>query len=223
MIYHFHNGSYGIPFRAHAAAYSLTHGIAIVSVTSSKRTGKSNGIVHLLRRARTALANSSAGSAPRVADAMEELVVSDVNARAFLDRIQPGDFGIITGFNQIFSRAAIARFKTLVNFHASVLPYYRGPTPAHWCIRNHEKMTGFTVHDVAEKVDAGRILYQETVAVDGISEPRRLMMRIAKAAAPAFVRYLDHLRTGAAFEKRLMDADAVYTKKVDYLTFAPKS
>jgi len=224
MIYHFYNGSYGIPFRALATAYSGAHGIDIVTVTSTKKTGKPNGIVHLLRSVRRAIdgAPTALADAQRES-ALEEIAVADVNAPAFLDRIQPGDAGIITGFNQIFSPAAIAKFASLVNFHASVLPYYRGPTPAHWCLQNGERTTGFTVHQVSEKIDAGKILYQETVSVDGIVEPKKLMRHIAETAGPAFVRYLDHLRTGEPFATRVIDAASVYTTKVDYRTFADRT
>lgn len=224
MIYHFYNGSYGMPFRALATAYSAAHGVAIVTVTSTKKTGRSNGFVHLLRSVRRAI-DGTPGTPIHAGgpEPLEEIAVADVNAPAFLDRIQPGDAGIITGFNQIFSGAAIARFSSLVNFHASLLPYYRGPTPAHWCLQNGERNTGFTVHEVSEQIDAGKILYQEVVPVDGIVEPKLLMMRIAEAAGPAFVRYLDHLRTGEPFATRVIDAASVYTTKVDYRSFADRS
>jgi methionyl-tRNA formyltransferase len=224
MIYHFYNGSYGMPFRALAGAYSSAHGTAIVTVTSTKRTGKPNGITHLLRSVRRAIDGGPAIAASAQGEsALEEIAVADVNAPVFLDRIQPGDAGIITGFNQIFSATAIAKFSSLVNFHASLLPYYRGPTPAHWCLQNGERNTGFTVHEVSEQIDAGRILYQEIVPVDGIVEPKLLMMRIAEAAGPAFVRYLDHVRTGEPFATRVIDAASVYTTKVDYRTFADRA
>jgi methionyl-tRNA formyltransferase len=224
MIYHFYNGSYGIPFRALATAYSGAHDVAIVTVRSTKKTGKPNGIVHLLRSMRRAIdgAPTPMANVDRIG-ALEEIAVADVNAPAFLDRIQLGDAGIITGFNQIFSPAAIAKFGSLVNFHASLLPYYRGPTPAHWCLQNGEQTTGFTIHDVSEQIDAGNILYQETVPVDGIVEPKLLMMRIAESAGPAFVRYLDHLRTGEPFATRVIDAASVYKTKVDYRTFADRT
>ena len=220
MIYHFYNGSYGAPFRALSAAYSHAHGVAIVTVTSTKRTGKSNGFARLLRSVRRAIDGPMVTVGDQDAADLEEIAIADVNARVFLDRIQPGDAGVITGFNQIFSREAIGRFSSLVNFHASVLPYYRGPTPAQWCIRNGETKTGFTVHEVAEAIDAGKILYQDVVPVGGIVDPRALMMKIAEAAGPTFVRYLDHLRTGEPFETRVVDADAVYATKVDYRSFA---
>ncbi|HLJ82743.1 MAG TPA: formyltransferase family protein [Candidatus Eremiobacteraceae bacterium] len=224
MIYHFYNGSYGMPFRALATAYSGAHGVAITTVTSTKKTGRPNGLVHLLRSVRRAIDGTPAvgirtdGPAP-----LEEIAVADVNAPAFLDRIQPGDVGIITGFNQIFSAAAIAKFSSLVNFHASLLPYYRGPTPAHWCLQNGERNTGFTIHDVSEQIDAGKILYQEIVPVDGIVEPRLLMLRIAEKAGPAFVRYLDHVRTGEPFATQVVDAGSVYKTKVNYRSFADRS
>lgn len=44
------------------------------------------------------------------------------------------------------------------NLHPSLLPKYRGPSPLHWQIINHEHETGVTLHEVTERIDAGDIV-----------------------------------------------------------------
>lgn len=50
-----------------------------------------------------------------------------------------------------------------VNFHASLLPEYRGKHPVFWALRETEKWTGLTVHAMDPGIDTGDILYQVKV------------------------------------------------------------
>jgi len=49
------------------------------------------------------------------------------------------------------------------NFHASLLPFYRGRHPVFWALRHEERWVGVTVHAMDSGVDTGDILYQERV------------------------------------------------------------
>jgi methionyl-tRNA formyltransferase len=193
MIYHFCNAAFGQPFQVLAAEYSRRHGVPITTVMS-RSPGRQGALI-------------------------KPTVVADINAPEFLALIGPGDHGIVTGFNQIFSQRAIDRFGSLANIHASVLPFYRGPTPTYWCIANGERATGYTLHEMTSKIDAGPILYQDSFPIDGVREPAALSKLIAAAASATFVRYLDHLRTGSQWEIRVVDAGAVYATLVNYRSF----
>jgi methionyl-tRNA formyltransferase len=196
MIYHFCNTAFGRTFRTLAAGYAREHRVAITTVMTK---------------------------APiRERDLGSPLVIADINDSSFLQRTVPGDHGIVSGFSQIFKEEAIACFASLVNIHASLLPFYRGPSPTHWCIARNEPTTGFTLHRITAKIDAGEILYQEVVPIDGERDPETLATRIAAAAGPIFVRYLDHLRTGEPWIARVVDASSVYVRPVPYLSFAPR-
>ncbi len=50
-----------------------------------------------------------------------------------------------------------------VNFHASLLPAYRGKHPVFWALRNGERWSGLTVHVMDTGIDTGDILYQVRV------------------------------------------------------------
>jgi methionyl-tRNA formyltransferase len=48
-------------------------------------------------------------------------------------------------------------------FHDSLLPKYRGFSPTVWAVINGEEQTGVTLFEIAEEVDAGDIIDQESV------------------------------------------------------------
>jgi UDP-4-amino-4-deoxy-L-arabinose formyltransferase/UDP-glucuronic acid dehydrogenase (UDP-4-keto-hexauronic acid decarboxylating) len=142
-----------------------------------------------------------------------------VNAPAFLSRIPAGADGLVAGFNQIFKPAAIERFASLVNVHPSLLPFYRGPTPSHWVLERGERATGFSLHRVVARIDAGEVLAQGVVEVEGARDAADLDARIARAAAPVARRWLEHLESGAAWSSERVDASSIYLHPVDYLSF----
>ncbi len=50
-----------------------------------------------------------------------------------------------------------------INFHASLLPAYRGKHPVFWALRNGERQAGLTAHIMDPHFDTGDILYQVRV------------------------------------------------------------
>jgi methionyl-tRNA formyltransferase len=50
-----------------------------------------------------------------------------------------------------------------INFHASLLPSYRGKHPVFWALRNGERQAGLTAHVMDPHFDTGEILYQVSV------------------------------------------------------------
>jgi methionyl-tRNA formyltransferase len=207
-VHLFFRPPYGLAYAHAAADEAHASGIELLGVLSERRRSPISSV----RRAwkRSALAREV--GIPLTSTA-------DVNSPASLSRIQPGDHGIIAGFNQIFSAEAIARFTTFVNFHPSLLPYYRGPVPSVWCLRNGETASGFTLHRVAERIDAGEILDQGVVAVDRAGSGDELDERIALAGAEALRRWLRHLASGERWQIRSVDARAVYREHAGYLSF----
>ena len=216
MIYLFSNRSYGAPFIEAAARYSRRTETAITAIFSGhrQRDRQDGGPVAMLRAlaAKWRPGRESGAGLP-------VLVVDNVNAPDFVAAIDPGDIGIIAGFDQIFGAAAIARFKSFVNVHPSLLPYYRGPEPAYWCIDNRETTTGFTIHTVTTKIDSGEIHHQETLSIGPDEEAGALTARIAALGVPAFERWLDHVTKGTAWPVTRVDARALYRCHVDYKSF----
>lgn len=206
MIYHFCNESFGVPFEAASASFARSSGVPVT-------------IVHQERGAssRARLRRSFAAVARRITNPrLRCIYVRDVNSEEFRSRIGPHDIGIVTGFGQIFRQATIERFRRLVNVHPSILPYYRGPVPTHWCIERGERQSGFTLHHITPKIDDGPILYQEIVAIDEGDTAQTLSMKIGERAVPVFLRYLESAAHDADWANVAIDAGTVYRNPLGY-------
>lgn len=212
MVVHlFCNESYGQPYLEAAAVWAHAHDIPLHAWHSSRAEGSAAW----RRRARARMRRWRSGR--RLAVPLR--CVPDVNAPDFLARIAPGDVGAVAGFDQIFASAAIARFASLVNFHPSLLPFYRGPVPSHWCLEHGEQYSGFTLHRVAPAIDAGEILHQRALPVGEARTAEELDSAIARAGARCLVDWLAHVALGAPFVGERVDAAALYRVHDGYRSF----
>ena len=151
--------------------------------------------------------------------AFSPLIVANVNSWLVRARVGKDDVGIIAGFDQIFKKTTIERFATLLNVHPSLLPYYRGPTPSYWCIKNQENVSGFTIHRVTSKIDSGEMIHQEVVPIADDMDESALDHAISVRAASAMPAVLDSLVNRSALEHKLVDASTLYRVHVDYTSF----
>lgn len=216
MIYLFCNEAYGQPLLREAAVFCRDRGVDLRVVLSARVPGP--GVPAWKRAAIRKLARWKSMRVAR-AYGVTTVAVPDVNAVMFADTIAAGDVGIVGGFNQIFRGATIARFASLVNFHPSVLPLYRGPVPSYWCLKHGEAETGYTLHRVAEEIDAGEVLFQDTVRIEPTLDEAGLDRRIGEAAIPTLRAYLRHLTDNEPWSSKTVDASRVYAEHVDYMGF----
>jgi methionyl-tRNA formyltransferase len=78
-------------------------------------------------------------------------------------RLAP-DLLLAVGYPQLLGEQILSIPRLLpVNFHASLLPAYRGKHPVFWALRNGERWAGLTVHVMDAGLDTGDILYQVRV------------------------------------------------------------
>ena len=76
------------------------------------------------------------------------------------------DYSVVASYGQILPNDFL-EFKPCVNVHPSLLQKYRGASPIQSSIINGDKITGVTIMKVAQKVDAGDILAQESFETNG--------------------------------------------------------
>lgn len=217
MIYLFCNEGYGAPFLEAALKYAAGGGRLTVVYSAKARGPK--GLRGCASRLKSLVVRFMAQRKLARRLGTRVLLVRNINSWWFHRRIAPNDHGIVAGFNQIFKPSTIGRFRSLVNFHPSLLPFYRGPVPSFWVIRNGEEWTGYTLHRITPVIDRGEALYQESIAVDGAVEPTVLDERIAARAASTLCRYLEHLQTGEEWKREELDASRLYRTRVDYASF----
>lgn len=87
------------------------------------------------------------------------------------------DLVVLAGFMRILSGDFVRRWPIL-NVHPSLLPAFPGAHAVDDALSHGVKVTGVTVHFVVEEVDAGPIVAQEAVAIDGEDTPETLHARI---------------------------------------------
>lgn len=86
--------------------------------------------------------------------------------RNILDYVERGDIAFSVAYgNEIFKTDILEKIK-IYNFHPSYLPYYKGPSPIQWQIKNREEKWGMTCHVVDEGIDTGRILRRDNYIVN---------------------------------------------------------
>ena len=224
QLYHFLNIDFGLDFLQYFTAQQLQEQIESTIVFSTKKLQPSktgswlkDGIAQF--RFQRAKANIEKKLKPYAANIK---FVADVNAPDFINSIPSNAIAICTGFNQIFKRALISKFRHFSNVHPSILPYYKGPTPIEWCLHNNEKNVGWTVHEIDEQIDSGKIIHQAVVPVN--FQSANVLKNTIKGEAKVFLlNYIQQLLTGDPIQCIVLQAKDYYLQFPDYLSFFQSS
>jgi len=105
---------------------------------------------------------------PQVADqrGISVFEPDNPNEAGFRERLAAltPDLFLAAGYALILKPQVLAIPRLLAaNFHASLLPEYRGKHPVFWALRNGEKYAGLTVHAMDRGIDTGDLIYQVQV------------------------------------------------------------
>jgi methionyl-tRNA formyltransferase len=99
-----------------------------------------------------------------------------------------------------------------VNVHPSLLPLYRGPSPMQWAILNGDEKTGITLIIMNEKMDEGRIIYQEHVLIKKGENITGLSDRLSSRVAEILPEIIDSIGAKGMMEGvEQRHEDATYT------------
>jgi methionyl-tRNA formyltransferase len=111
------------------------------------------------------------------------------------------DMMVVIAFGQKIADAVVHHPRLgSVNLHASRLPKYRGAAPINAAILAGETVTGNSIIRLAQKMDAGAILAQSSLAIGELETAGELHDRLAEDGAPLMLSVLNGLATGAATE-----------------------
>ena len=91
---------------------------------------------------------------------------------------------------EVWTMPALGTF----NLHASLLPQYRGAAPINWAIINGERVTGVTTFMIDEKIDTGRILFQESCMIDDFDNIGTLYDKLMKMGSALVVKTVCAIR-----------------------------
>lgn len=122
-----------------------------------------------------------------------------------LFREADADLGLSLGNGYIAPSVFSIPRRGMINIHTEILPDYQGAQSVLWPIHEGRRETGFTIHQVAPKIDAGDILYQERYPIEfqaTLGATVEHMMSVARGRIPAAFSYVcehyDELRAKAA-------------------------
>ena len=107
------------------------------------------------------------------------------------------DMIIVCAYGQMIPKAILDYPKYgCINTHGSLLPEYRGGAPIQRAIMEGKKETGITLMYMAEKMDAGDILFQEEIAIEDSDTSTSLFAKMSDLALAMLRRHLDDIITG---------------------------
>jgi len=102
----------------------------------------------------------------------------------------------------------------MVNFHASILPQYRGASPVETAIANGESESGVSLMRIAPKMDAGPVCDVEKVSIEPHETGGSLRGKLSAACAPLVARALPRILAGTAEFVEQDESAATYCRKL---------
>ncbi len=115
----------------------------------------------------------------------------DVNSQSSLDLIKSWNPDLITvaAFGQILSPNLLALpHYGCLNVHASLLPRWRGASPINAAILHNDSVSGVTIMRMAEGLDDGPILTQESTSIQSQETAGSLSERLSVIGADLLVK-----------------------------------
>ena len=141
------------------------------------------------RRASTNSARQEGGSFVEIARKMGIpcFEPASPNAAEFVREIRAlePDFFMAVGYMLLLKSDVLAVPRVIAsNFHASLLPAYRGKHPVFRALRNGEPFSGLTIHEMSPGLDTGDIIFQVRVPTKETDSVSSLYERIMTASVP---------------------------------------
>jgi len=126
---------------------------------------------------------------------------TSVNAPEYVQQVRrlAPDLVVSVAAPEIF-RKELLRAPRLgcINIHSGRLPVYRGMMPTFWQMQRGESAITVTVHEMAEKLDAGGILGTVSVPVAPRDSLDRIIRATKQEGARLLIQVLDRIRLGQA-------------------------
>lgn len=118
---------------------------------------------------------------------------------------------VVIAFGQLLPKSILDIPKYgCVNIHASLLPKYRGASPIQYAVINGEKESGVTTMMMAESLDTGDMLDQETVALEEKETFGSLHDKLSAMGGRLILKTIEKLKEGTAIRIPQDDSGTCY-------------
>ncbi len=101
----------------------------------------------------------------------------------------------------------------IFNFHASILPKYRGASPVETAIACGEKITGISLMEIIPQMDAGDIIDTDTIEIAPTDYASDIYTKLSRSCIKILDKQLENLITGNIVKHQQESASATYTRK----------
>ena len=133
---------------------------------------------------------------------------------SFLKELKP-DILLTMAYGQIVPLGVLETPKIkALNLHGSLLPKYRGASPIQASLFNGDKVTGVTLMEMVEAMDAGNMFFKTECLISEDDNYDTLQLKIAEAAFVAFDEGIEKI-VNENYQGEAQNLDEVsFTKKV---------
>lgn len=130
--------------------------------------------------------------------------VDDVDDAGFIDWVEAHEPDILLSVvcGQKLGPRLLEVPDHAINLHGSLLPRYRGRGVAFWPLFYGDAETGVTAHVMTEDWDAGPIVEQRSVPIDGSETVHSLSLKLADCGSDLAVDLLARVAAGADLSTR---------------------
>jgi methionyl-tRNA formyltransferase len=125
------------------------------------------------------------------------------------------DIMVVTAYGLILPKSVLAIFPHgAINIHPSLLPRWRGATPIQSALLAGDEHTGVTIMQMTAKMDAGPILYQDSLHIQQDENSQQLHQRLMALGSEALIKTLDLIALEKLHPILQDDTAATYTHKI---------
>ena len=109
----------------------------------------------------------------------------------------------------------LAKYGTF-NLHPSLLPLYKGCFSGVWAIINQETYTGITIHEIANSIDSGNILYQNKVLIGPDETGYSIWHKTASMFISCFDEFFAAYLSGNIISQQMPSGGSYYSRSIPY-------
>jgi methionyl-tRNA formyltransferase len=132
----------------------------------------------------------------------------------FIKKIKP-DLIITLAYGQIIPHDMLTiPVYGCLNLHGSLLPKYRGAAPMQYALLNGDKVTGITLMEMVDKMDAGKMYYKKTVEIKDDDNLDSLTLKMADCAYETLITGLPDYLNGINNGEEQNESQVTFTTKI---------
>ena len=140
--------------------------------------------------------------------------VGEASSVEALAALKP-DLLVVVAYGQYIPQRIIKLApREAINVHPSLLPKYRGSAPIQWAILNGDQQTGVSIIYLAQKMDAGDLLRQETYPLGSAETSATLHDKLALFGADLLLKAIDDIRNGSVSRTKQDESQVVEVRKL---------